>query len=149
MTIADRIFILDCCGNRLVVDQSSPPRKLGPDVSSDPIDDTVHRRGFVLMALANRVLVIELYPPAVAPLAALQALFEAKATRAQCIVLSYPGSALESAHYEFFFPPGAGLKKLERIVRTASRRQAAKLQGAIILPPTSDWVGMVRRAGVG
>ena len=152
--LSDAGFLLDNSGRRLPVDRPSLVQELGLAEKSDVIDHAIRHCGFVLMQPGHRAVFVELYPPKVAPLAALEAFYEIRDTPAKCIVLGCAGEWRRD-QYEIFSSVKAALQRIERIARAASKRRAAEVQSRTKLETSYNmavWGGIgdsMRRVRVG
>jgi hypothetical protein len=117
-------LLLDAAGARLTIDAFFARE---PGSAACKIDNAINQRGFVLVTLAHRAVVVQLCPLAVAPLAALETFHHLKGIAAECVLLALRGDTWRRSQYEFFPSVEAAAKRIKSIARSASKRAAAKL----------------------
>lgn len=125
----DAIYLLSAVGKRLAVDPTFLSQELALDANTEIVDEAIGGLGSVFICPVQRAVFIALDPSRVAPLAALEAFYQLKATAAvECVVLAYPGDGWKRPRYELFSSREMALKKIEQVARAASRRVAVRLQ---------------------
>jgi hypothetical protein len=124
----DAGFLLSDIGKRLAADSSFLAQGPGLDANLDIVSYAIKHRGFVFIGRVRRAIFVELDPSKVAPLAALEAFYQVKATAVECVVLAYPGDSWKRPRYELLCSREAALERMEKVARAASRRVAAGLQ---------------------
>jgi hypothetical protein len=122
----------DVSGTYLVSDSGThvaikPPTKSRAYTEKAAIDQAIKSLGFVLIQPGHRVVLVELSPSTVSPLAARETLFQVRKADPECVLLTYAGDAWRRSKFEVFSPVKTALSKIERLARSASKRRAAGL----------------------
>jgi hypothetical protein len=122
-------FLLNERGEHLPLVSGPPGAALRE--GSEVIDDAVNSRGFVLVTLAHRAVVIELCPHRVQPRAVREASRIVTRAQAECVLLARAGDAWRRSKYEFFGSRRAARAALLAVARSADRRLTfeGKLRG--------------------
>jgi hypothetical protein len=122
-------FLITEAGEHIAIDQA--PRAEGTSASGtdDPVNLAVTQNGFVLMSLTRNAAMVELCPPKVQPLAALETLHVLKEMRAECVLMSLSGDSWRASKYEFFTSTEAAIDKLSSLTRSARKRRAERVAG--------------------
>jgi hypothetical protein len=118
-------FLVDDAGNQLAIPTLQD--RIGHE-QSDDIDYALRERGFVLLKPAHRVLLVELCPQKVAPLAALEASYLVRQMMAEYVVLGLVGDTWRRQPYELLGSTNAASKKIRKIACSANKRSIARLK---------------------
>jgi hypothetical protein len=120
-------FFIDGYGTRLTAAARALAWQFGMTDKGDPLADALCR-GWVLIKAAHRTLFVELCPERVEPLAALEAVYQIRAARPACVVLSLVARSTRPQEVEVFRLLRPAIDRVSSIARSASLRDASRLE---------------------
>lgn len=126
---ANLCFLITGVGEHIATDRILLAEETGVNGMGDPVNLAVSRDGFVYVSLAHNAAVVELCPPRVQPIAAMEALHVLKRMRPECVLMALPGNSWRASEYEFFPSIKAAINKLTSLTRSATQRQAERVAG--------------------